>query len=57
MDLLKRFFDDLDKAGADVLLHGCPKSCIPNPVEGLFEICEDVVEVFLMLKLFLTANA
>ena len=29
-------FDDLDKVGADVvLLHGCPQSCMQNPVEGL----------------------
>ena len=32
-------FDDSDKAGADVvLLHGCPQSCMPNPVEGLLEV-------------------
>ena len=39
-------FDDLDKAGADVvLLHGCPQRCMPNPVEGLLEVYEDMVEV------------
>ena len=38
-------FDDLDKDGADVvLLHGCPQRCMPNPVEGLLEVYEDVVE-------------
>ena len=32
-------FDDLNKVGADVvLLHGCPQSCMPNPVEGLLEV-------------------
>ena len=32
-------FDDLDKVCADVvLLHGCPQSCMPNPVEGLLEV-------------------
>ena len=48
-------FDDSDKVGADVvLLHGCPQSCVPNPVEGLLEIYEDMVEVLPMLELFLT---
>ena len=38
-------FDDLDKGGADVvLLHGRPQRCMPNPVEGLLEVYEDVVE-------------
>ena len=37
-------FDDLGMVGADVvLLHGCPQSCMPNPVEGLFETYEDMV--------------
>ena len=32
-------FDDLDKVCADVvLLRGCPQSCMPKPVEGLFEV-------------------
>ena len=36
------FFDDLDEVGADVvLLHGCPQSCMPNPVEGLLEVYEN----------------
>ena len=35
--LVMEFFDDLDKAGADVvLLYGCPQSCMPNPVEKAF---------------------
>ena len=39
-------FDDLDKVCADVvLLHGCPQSCMRNPVEGLLEVYEDMVEV------------
>ena len=51
-------FDDLDKVGADVvLLHGCPHSGMPNPVEGLLEVYEDVVEVSLVLEIFLTENA
>ena len=48
-------FDDLDKVGANVvLLHGCPQSCMPNPVEGLLEVYEDKVEVLLVLEIFLT---
>ena len=36
----------MDKVGGDiVLLHGCPQSCVPNSVEGLLEVYEDVVEV------------
>ena len=62
------FFDDLCKVCADVvLLHGCPQSCMPNPVEGLFEVYEDMLEVtplvswcfelLLVLEVFLTENA
>ena len=54
-DLVIEVFDDLDKIGADVvLLHGCPQSCMPNPVEGLLEVFEDMVEVLLVLEMFLT---
>ena len=53
--LLYRFFDDLDKVGAEVvLLHGCPQSFMLNPVEGLLEVYEDMVDVFLVLEIFLT---
>ena len=48
-------FDDLDEVCADVvLLRGCPQSCMPNPVEGLLEVYEDMVEVLLVLEIFLT---
>ena len=51
-------FDDLDKVGAYVvLLHGCPQSCIAKPVEGLFEVYEDVVEVLLVQEIFLTEDS
>ena len=30
---------------------------MPNPVEGLLEVCEDMVEVLLVLEIFLTQNA
>ena len=37
-----------------VLLHGCPQSCMPNPVESLHEVYEDMFEVLLVLEIFLT---
>ena len=37
--------------GADIL-HGCPQSCMPKPVEGLLEVYEDMVEVLLVLEIF-----
>ena len=50
--------NDSNKICADVvLLHGCPRSCMPNPVEGLLEVYEDMVEVLLVLEIFLTENA
>ena len=56
--LVIEVFDELDRVGADVvLLHDCPQSCMPNPVEGLLEVYEDMVEVLLVLKIFLTENA
>ena len=58
MALSWRFFDDSNKVGADVvLLHGCPQSCMPNPVEGLLEVYENVVEVLLVLEVFLTEDS
>ena len=51
-------FDDSDKVGAAVvLLHGCPQSCTPNPVEGFLEAYEDMAEVLLVLKIFLTEDS
>ena len=37
-----------------IFLHGCPQSCMPNPVEGLLKVYEDMVEVLLVLEIFLT---
>ena len=37
--------------------HGCPQSCMHNPVEGLLEVYEDMVEVLLMLEIFLTEDS
>ena len=43
----------MDKVCADVVFpHGCPQSCMPNPVEGLLEDYEDLVEVLLVLERF-----
>ena len=53
--LVIEVFDDLDKVCADVvLLHGYPQSCMPNPVEGILEVYEHLVEVLLVLEIFLT---
>ena len=43
--LVIEVFDDSDKVGADVRLHGCPQSCMPNLVEGLFECYEGILLV------------
>ena len=51
-------FDDSDKVGADVvILHGCPQSCVPNPVERLLEVYKDMVEVLLLQEIFLTEDS
>ena len=56
--LVIEVFDDFDKVCADVvLLHSCPQSCMPNLVEGLLEVYEDMVEVLLVPDIFLTENA
>ena len=56
--LVLEVFGDLDKVCADVvLLHGCPQSCMPNPVEGLLEVYEDMVEILPVLEIFLTENS
>ena len=56
--LVIEVFDDSDNVCADVvLLHGCPQSCMLNPVEGLLEVYEDMVEVLLVLKIFLTEDS
>ena len=37
--------------------HGCPQSCMPNPVEGLLEVYEDTVEGLLVLEIYLTNDS
>ena len=49
--------DDSDRVCAVVIiLYGCPQSCMPNPVKGLLEVFEDMVEVSLMLEIFFTED-
>ena len=56
--LVMEIFDDLDKIGDDVaLLYGCPQSCMPNHVECILEVYEDMVEVLLVLEIFLTEDS
>ena len=51
-------FDDSDKVGADaVLFNVCPQSCMPNPVGGILEVYEEMVEVLLVLKVFPTEDS
>ena len=51
-------FDDSDTVDADIaVLHGCPQSCMLNPVEGLLEVYEDMVEILLVLKIFPTRDS
>ena len=51
-------FDDSDKVGAAVVrLHVCPQGCMPNPVEGLLEVYEDMIEGLLVLKTFPTEDS
>ena len=53
--LVIEVFDEADKVCADVVhLHGCSQSCMPNPVKGLLEVYEDMVEVLLVLEIYLT---
>ena len=56
--LVTEVFDDSDVVGADIaLLHGCPQSCMSNPVEGFLEVYEDMVAVLLALDMFLTKDS
>ena len=53
--MLIEVFGDSDTVDANVvLLHCCPQSCMPNPVEGLLEVYEDMVEALPVLEIFLT---
>ena len=37
--------------------NGCPQSCMSNPVEGLLEVYEDMVEASLVLEIFITEDS
>ena len=53
--LVIEVFDDLDQVCADVvLLRGCPQSCMPNPVEDLLEVYEDMIKILMVLVIYLT---
>ena len=53
--LVIEMFDDSDKVGADVLLHGCLQSCMPNLVECLLEVYRHG-RGLLALEIFLTED-
>ena len=55
--LVIEVFDDSDEGGANVVLHGCPQSCMPNPVEGHIGVHEDMIEVLLVLEILLTKDS
>ena len=51
--LVIEVLDDSDKVGADViLLHGCPQSCMPKPVEVLLEVCDCLKLLSIYFDLF-----
>ena len=50
-------FDDSNKVGTNVVFPGCPQSCMQNPVEGLLEVYEGMVEALLVLEVFLTEDS
>ena len=56
--LVIEVFDDSNVVGADVvLLHGCLQRCMPNPVEGVLEVSEDMVVVLLVLEILPTEDS
>ena len=53
--LVVEAFYDSDQVGIDVVQpHCCPQSCMPNSVECLLEVHEDMVKALLVLQVFLT---
>ena len=51
-------FDKSDKVDADVVLpYGCPQSVMLNPVEGPFEVYEDITVKLLVLEMFITEDS
>ena len=53
--LVVEAFYGSDQVVIDVMQpHGCPQSCMPNSVERLLEVNEDMVKALLVLQVFLT---
>ena len=53
--LIVEAFYGSDQVVIDVIQpHACPQSCMPNTVERLLEIHEDMVKALLVFKAFLT---
>ena len=53
--LLVEAFYGSDQVVVDVIQpHGCPQGCMPNSVECLLEVHEDLVKALLVLEVFLT---
>ena len=42
---------------AHIAAYGCPENCMQNPVEGLLEAYEDMVDVLLVLEIFLIEDS
>ena len=42
---------------AHIAAYGCPENCMQNPVEGLLEAYEDMVDVLLVLEIFLADDS
>ena len=56
--LVVEAFYGSDQVVIDVIYpHGCPQSCMPNSVERLLEVHEDMVKALLVLQVFLTEYA
>ena len=53
--LVVEAFYGSDQVVIDVIQpRGCPQSCMPNSVEHLLEVHEDMVKALLVLQVFLT---
>ena len=52
-----QIFNGSYAAGIDVVFpHSCPLGFVSYPVKSLLEVCEDMVEVLLMLQVFLAED-
>ena len=56
--LIIEVFEESGKVDTDVvLLHGCLQCCMPNTVQGLLEVYEDMVEVLRVLEILLMEDS